>query len=123
MKDEGETTTVADGRLGGTARRAVSSTNSALTLSVSFWPVAVVSPRRNIHLRRRSTLDIPRRSATCSTISSAAKSDCGAPKPRKAPFGGVFVATARARMRTLGQAYAPAAWIAARDSTTGVNVQ
>src|SRR5258706_5175498 len=30
-----------------------------------------------------------------------------APKPRNAPFGGVFVATARARMRTLGQEYGP----------------
>ena len=33
---------------------------------------------------------------------------CGAPKPRNAPFGGVFVATARARMRTFGQRYGPA---------------
>src|SRR5438876_2419783 len=113
------------GRLDGwtvdAALSAASNTSSEPTLSVSFWPVAVVSPTRNIHLRRRSTLDIPSRSATCSTISSAANSDWGAPKPRNAPLGGVFVATARAWMGTLGQEYGPAAWIVARDHTAGVS--
>src|SRR6266550_7590212 len=113
----------ADGRIGGAALSAASKASSEPTLSDSTCPVAVVSPKRNIHSRLRSTLDLPSRSATCSTINSAANSDWGAPKPRNAPFGGVFVATARARIRTLGQEYAPAAWIAARDSTTGVSVQ
>ena len=34
---------------------------------------------------------------------------CGAPNPRNAPFGGVFVNTVRPRMRTLSQLYGPAA--------------
>ncbi len=40
---------------------------------------------------------MPIASATRLTWTSAANSDCGAPKPRKAPLGGVLVATARAR--------------------------
>ncbi len=54
---------------------------------------------------------------------SAANSTCGAPKPRKAPFGGVFVRVARARILTFGQRYGPPAWSAPRDRTTGVSVQ
>src|SRR3984893_19590481 len=46
----------------------------------------------------------------------------GAPKPRKAPCGGAFVATACERMRTLGQKYGPAAWIVPRESTTEESV-
>ena len=53
---------------------------------------------------------------------SAANSDCGAPKPRKAPLGGVLVATARDVMRTLGTSYGPPAWIVARLRTTGESV-
>ena len=47
---------------------------------------------------------------------------CGAPKPRNAPCGGQFVATAVLRMRTLGQEYGPAACIVPRDRTTADNV-
>ncbi len=54
---------------------------------------------------------------------SAANSVCGAPNPRNAPLGGVFVRVARARIRTFGQRYGPPAWIAPRDRTTGVSVQ
>ncbi len=54
--------------------------------------------------------------------SSAANSDWGAPKPRKAPLGGVFVSAALARIRTFGQAYGPPAWIPPRDRTTGDRV-
>ena len=54
---------------------------------------------------------------------SAANSTCGAPNPRNAPFGGVFVRVARARIRTFGQRYGPPAWIAPRLRTTGVSVQ
>ncbi len=39
--------------------------------------------------------EIPSASATRLTWISAANSACGAPKPRNAPFGGVFVVTAR----------------------------
>ena len=46
----------------------------------------------------------PSASAIRSTCISAANSIWGAPNPRKAPFGGVFVAIARARIRTFGQA-------------------
>jgi hypothetical protein len=53
---------------------------------------------------------------------SAANWDCGAPNPRNAPLGGVFVIAARARIRTLGQAYGPPAWMAPRDRTTGDSV-
>ena len=66
---------------------------------------------------------MPSASARRSTWISAANSTCGAPKPRNAPLGGVFVRVARARMRTFGQRYGPPAWIAPRDSTTGVSVQ
>ncbi len=54
---------------------------------------------------------------------SAANSTCGAPKPRNAPLGGVFVRVARARMRTFGQRYGPPEWRAPRLRTTGVSVQ
>ena len=73
------------------------------------------SPERR-RARRRA------RSAIRFTCVSTANSTCGAPKPRKAPFGGVFVAIVRARIRTFGQAYGPAAWIAPRDRTTGESV-
>ena len=61
-------------------------------------------------------------SAARETCISAANSTCGAPKPRNAPFGGVLVATARDRIRTLATSYGPPAWIVPRDSTTGVSV-
>ena len=51
---------------------------------------------------------MPSASAMRLTCISAANSVCGAPKPRKAPLGGVFVATARPRMRTLGHVVGPA---------------
>jgi hypothetical protein len=55
-------------------------------------------------LRRRITSgSSPTASASRSICISAANSVCGAPKPRKAPFGGVFVITTRERMRTFGQ--------------------
>jgi hypothetical protein len=38
-------------------------------------------------------------------------------------LGGVLVRVARARIRTFSQRYGPPAWIAPRDSTTGVSVQ
>jgi hypothetical protein len=53
---------------------------------------------------------------------SIAQIVCGAPKPRNAPFGGVFVATACASIETCSQRYAPAAWRAPRERTTGVSV-
>ncbi len=66
---------------------------------------------------------MPMASATRSIWTSAANSDCGAPNPRKAPFGGVFVATARDVMRTFGTSYGPPAWMVARLRTTGERVE
>ena len=57
------------------------------------------------------------------TCISAANSVCGAPKPRKAPLGGVLVAIARPVIRTFSQRYGPPACSTPRDSTTGVSVQ
>ena len=65
---------------------------------------------------------MPSASAARLTCISAANSDCGAPNPRNAPLGGVLVATARDRIRTLSTSYGPPAWIVARESTTGVSV-
>ncbi len=65
---------------------------------------------------------MPRASATRSRCVSAANSDCGAPNPRKAPLGGVLVMAERARIRTLGQAYGPPAWMPPRERTTGETV-
>ena len=65
---------------------------------------------------------MPSASAIRSRWVSAANSACGAPKPRKAPLGGVFVMAARARIRTFGQAYGPPAWMPPRDRTTGDSV-
>ena len=73
--------------------------------------------------RRISSGLIPSVSASRLRCVSAANWTCGAPNPRKAPFGGVFVRVARAEMRTFGQRYGPPAWIAPRDRTTGVSVQ
>ena len=87
------------------------------------WPVGVTSPSRYIQRSRSSAGETPSASAARATWSSAANSTCGAPKPRKAPLGGVFVAMARPRMRVFGQWYGPPAWRMPRDSTTGVSVQ
>ena len=51
---------------------------------------------------------------------SIAQIVCGAPKPRKAPLGGVLVATAIPSMRACVHAYAPARGGSPRESTTGV---
>ena len=48
--------------------------------------------------------DSPSASAIRLRWVSAANSVCGAPNPRNAPLGGVFVRVARARMRTFGHA-------------------
>ena len=69
------------------------------TDSFSVCPVAVVSPRRRRFFRRSSSGSIPSVRATRSMCRSIAQIVCGAPKPRKAPFGGVFVATASASTR------------------------
>ena len=65
---------------------------------------------------------MPSSSAMRSMWTSAANCACGAPKPRKAPLGGVLVITERAESRTLAQRYGPVAWIAARDRTTAERV-
>ncbi len=65
---------------------------------------------------------MPSASAIRLTCISTANSVWGAPKPRKAPDGGVCVRTARAWMRTFGQAYGPAEWRVPRESTTDDSV-
>ena len=81
----------------------VSSAPRAPTLSRSVWPIGSVEPSRTALRRRISSGERPSGSASRSICISAANSVCGAPKPRKAPFGGVFVITTRERMRTFGQ--------------------
>ena len=98
------------------------STLSALVSRPSTWPVAVVSPGRSALISRSFTGSIPRRSATRSIWTSAANCVCGAPKPRNAPFGGVFVITTRPFTRTLSQRYGPLAWMTPRLSTTELSV-
>ncbi len=85
-------------------------------------PTASVSPSLTKLRRRNSSGARPSALATWSIWRSSAKMLCGAPKPRKAPCGGKFVATALLRMRTLGQKYGPAAWMVPRDSTTDESV-
>ena len=94
----------------------------APTLSRRTWPVAVVSPVRYALRERISRGEMPSASAIRLRCVSTANAACGAPKPRKAPLGGVFVMAARARIRTFGQAYGPPAWMAPRDRTTGERV-
>ena len=105
------------------AATARSRTSSAPTLSRSSCPVAVTSPTRYAQRRRSSAGDTPSASAIRLTCVSAANSVCGAPKPRIAPLGRVFVAIARDRIRTFGQAYGPPAWIVPRERTTADSVQ
>ena len=50
---------------------------------------------------------MPSASAMRSMCTSAANSVCGAPNPRNAPFGGVFVMTTRPLTRTWSQRYGP----------------
>ena len=66
---------------------------------------------------------MPSASAARSICTSAANTVCGAPKPRNAPQGGVFVATTRPWTRTLSQRYGPVACRQPRESTTGLSVQ
>ena len=54
-------------------------------------------------LRRISTGESPTTCAIRSMCRSIANRLWGAPKPRKAPWGGALVATALARIRTFGQ--------------------
>ena len=105
------------------ASAARSSTSSPATLWRSTCPVGVVSPSTYTFRRRISSGLSPTASASRFRWVSAANSVCGAPNPRNAPFGGVFVRVTRERIRTFGQRYGPPAWSAPRDSTTGDRVQ
>ena len=67
------------------------------TGSERCWPVAVWPPVAR-KLRRRSSSGVrPTTLAILSMWRSSAKMLCGAPKPRKAPWGGTLVAMALAR--------------------------
>ena len=85
------------------------STCSALQSRPRRWPVAVVSPGRSALISRTRTGSSPSSAAMRSMWTSAANCVCGAPKPRNAPFGGVFVIVARPRMRMWSQRYGPLA--------------
>ena len=81
---------------------ASSSTRRALQSGPITWPVAVRSPGRSALTRRTRTGSRPAASAIRSMWISAASSVCGAPNPRKAPFGGVLVIATRPDTRTWG---------------------
>jgi hypothetical protein len=66
------------------------------------WPVAVVSPVERKLRRRNSSGERLRTRAILSMWRSRANKDCGAPKPRKAPWGGMLVAIALERTRRAG---------------------
>ena len=73
------------------------------TDSFRNWPVGVVSPTRRRFFSRSSSGSADSSRAIRSMCRSIAQIVCGAPKPRKAPFGGVFVATATASIATCSQ--------------------
>jgi hypothetical protein len=73
------------------------------TDSFRNWPVGVVSPTRRRFFSRRASGSADNSRAMRSMCLSIAQIVCGAPKPRKAPFGGVFVATATASIATCSQ--------------------
>jgi hypothetical protein len=76
-------------------RTASRNTARALQSRPSFCPVAVVSPGRSAFLSRSRTGSMRSCSAIRSMWASIANCVWGAPNPRKAPFGGVFVWTTR----------------------------
>jgi hypothetical protein len=67
------------------------STHSLTPQLCSVGPEIALSPGRERFSRRNSTASMPRRSAIMSVWHSAAKVNCGLPKPRKAPPNGLFV--------------------------------
>src|SRR3569832_1846299 len=85
-------------RLSTTSRHSCAPTDSRMVC-----PVAVTEPSLIRFFFFSVRESIPRTSAIFSQWSSAAISVCGAPKPRNAPLGGVFVARTFDRTRTLGQ--------------------
>ena len=72
------------------------------TGSTKGWPVAVWSPVARKFWRRTASGERLRVWAILSMWRSRAKRDCGAPKPRKAPWGGMLVAMALERTRRAG---------------------
>ncbi len=72
------------------------------TGSLRSWPVAVRSPVERKLRRRNSSGVRPMVWAILSMWRSRAKMLCGAPKPRKAPWGGMLVAMALERMVRCG---------------------
>ena len=81
-----------------------------------------VAGAQRVPIAQRAPDRAPSCSAMRSMCTSTANCVCGAPKPRNAPFGGVFVIIARPRMRTWSQRYGPDAWSTPRDSTTALSV-
>ena len=68
---------------------------------------------------RSSSGSIPSSPARTSIADSYAKQTCGAPNPRMAPHGGLFVYTTVPSTRTFGTSYGPAAKVEALTITAG----
>ena len=97
--------------------------SSTPTLSRSDLPVTVVEPTVIARARLKASGSSPSFAARRSMCRSIAQIVCGAPKPRNAPFGGVFVATAIPSMLRVLPAVGPGGVEdAARDRTSGVSV-
>ena len=69
--------------------KAVVSASQALPRIV--WPVGRTEPGATTFRMRSSTASMPSARASLSMFASCAKHTCGAPKPRIAPHGGLFV--------------------------------
>ena len=77
---------------GGTGTDAQASITSRTgALPCSTWPVGSTEPVRSAFRRRSSSGSIPSTAASLSIWASKANVTCGAPNPRIAPQGGLFV--------------------------------
>ena len=101
------------------ARAHISISSRTGALPVSTWPVGSTEPVCSALRTRRSTGSICKAAASLSIWASWAKQTCGAPKPRMAPQGGLFVKTRVPSIRTFGTSYGPAANVAAFPRTAG----
>ena len=80
-----------------------SSTAGEPTLHFSTWPVGVVSPWTRQFFNRNSCGVMPAAAARASMWLSSPQMACGAPKPRNAPEGTVFVRATRPLTKTWSQ--------------------
>ena len=87
--------------------RAASMTCTTLAGPGTGVPTFSVSPSLSALRQRNSTGSMPSFSASLLICISAMKSACGAPKPRKAAEGMLFVYTPYTSVLTLGMKYGP----------------